>query len=144
MGSRIGFQMGTIKHHGHGGAPDTAVSKKDTQRHQEAGAMLTAVEGNGDLMLSWGKDNWTIDKILDVYAQFNLDIILIEGYKNAALPKVVLIREHEDEVLLSALNNIKAVISWYPLISKGAYPIFFIKEEEKILNWFYEDMLESL
>jgi molybdopterin-guanine dinucleotide biosynthesis adapter protein len=144
QGRGLKLHMGTIKHHGHGGAPDTVVSKKDTQKHQEAGAILTAVEGNGDLLLSTGAESWTIEKILALYAHVNLDVILIEGYKNAQFPKLVLIRSREDETLLSALQNIKAVISWYPLPSNGNYPVFLMEEEDKLLKWFFQEMLEDL
>jgi molybdopterin-guanine dinucleotide biosynthesis protein B len=144
QGRDLRLQMGTIKHHGHGGVPDTSVSKKDTQKHQEAGAILTAVEGNGDLVLSTGLEPWTIEKILAVYSYFNLDVILVEGYKYAEFPKLVLIKNQEDETLLSALQNIRAVVSWYPLPPKGNYPVFLMTEEDKLLKWIFQEMLYEL
>lgn len=39
-----GLRVGAIKHHGHGGVPMIETSK-DSSRHELAGAVVTAVEG---------------------------------------------------------------------------------------------------
>ncbi|MFK4997842.1 molybdopterin-guanine dinucleotide biosynthesis protein B [Bacillus sp. N9] len=46
-GSRIGIAIGTIKHHGHGGVPLRRHGEKDSDKHRAAGAIVTAVEGEG-------------------------------------------------------------------------------------------------
>ena len=45
-----GFKTVTIKHHGHGGRPDTA-KQKDTEKHLDAGALASIIEGDGRLIL---------------------------------------------------------------------------------------------
>lgn len=42
--TKEGLRVGTIKHHGHGGAPVENLSK-DSNRHEQAGARVSAVEG---------------------------------------------------------------------------------------------------
>ncbi len=135
--SARGIRVGTIKHHGHGGFPDSYDTDKDTAKHREAGATVTGVEGAGMLQLhAYDVEGWTLPKMLSFYNNLPLDIILIEGFKRKAFPKVVLLRTGEDEVLLEQLENIQAVISWYkPLETKIGKPTFYINDENDYLSW---------
>lgn len=132
-----GIRVGTVKHHGHGGFPDSADTDKDTAKHREAGATVTAVEGAGMLQLhAYDVEGWTLSKMLSFYKSLPLDIILIEGFKREPFPKVVLLRSEEDEVLLEQLENIQAVISWYkPFKTKIGSPVFYVGEESDYMTW---------
>ena len=44
--ARYKLKVGTIKHHGHDGALTQNDNGKDTQKHREAGAQVTFIEGN--------------------------------------------------------------------------------------------------
>ncbi|QQZ11168.1 molybdopterin-guanine dinucleotide biosynthesis protein B [Heyndrickxia vini] len=130
--------VGTIKHHGHGGTPSTTNDLKDTDKHRIAGSMLTAVEGNGALLLQNRDLKWTIQDILKIYELLPLDLILLEGYKYEPYPKAVIIRNKEDTKLLSKLNNIQAVLTWIPLENFQLYPVFPIKEYKIFHEWLFE------
>ncbi|MBD8067562.1 molybdopterin-guanine dinucleotide biosynthesis protein B [Bacillus sp. PS06] len=113
--SSDGCKIGTIKHHGHGGLPDISDKGKDTERHRVAGAVASSIEGNGTLQLHVSKDSWKLKEILEFYQLLDLDLIIIEGYKQASFPKVVIIREQSDLELLTTVQNIVAIVVSIPL-----------------------------
>ncbi|MDD1502142.1 molybdopterin-guanine dinucleotide biosynthesis protein B [Lysinibacillus sp. CNPSo 3705] len=136
-----GFRVGTIKHHGHGGIP-MIESSKDSVRHEKAGASITAVEGQGTLRMSIHQSNWQLADILAIYETFQMDIIFIEGYKNEDYPKVVLLRQAEDESLLGKVTNIVCVLYWptYPLNKPLDYPTFLINEKAQYMDFLMQEM----
>ena len=136
-----GLQVGTIKHHGHGGPP-MSDNAKDSVRHEQAGASVTAVEGAGTLRMSIQQSNWQLADILAIYASFNIDIILIEGYKNEHHSKVVLLRTLEDQELLQKVTNIICVLYWptYPLEKQLEYPTFSIHNKTQYMEFLMKEM----
>lgn len=130
------LQIGTIKHHGHGGAPFLYDGNKDSVKHRQAGASVTTVEGEGIIELT-SCMQVDVDVILQFYNHLNLDAILIEGYKNLSFPKIVLIKTHYDLLTLTNLSNIQAVITWLQFETKPPHinTIFSIHEEDLYLDW---------
>ncbi|MBO9129180.1 molybdopterin-guanine dinucleotide biosynthesis protein B [Bacillus sp. 165] len=131
-----GCKVGSIKHHGHGGEPEK-VQQKDSSRHKNAGAIASAVEGGGTLHLHATNNKWKLDDIISLYTLLDLDIVIIEGYKAAQYPKVVLLKSEKDFRLLESSNHIIGVISWIPLPShiQNTYQTFHITEESAYLPW---------
>jgi molybdopterin-guanine dinucleotide biosynthesis adapter protein len=128
--AKQGARVAAIKHHGHGGAPD---GQKDSDRHRQAGAVLAGVEGDGILQVSITRDQWALGDILALYRSFSVDCIFVEGYKQEAYPKAVLIRTPEDLPLLK-LQNIQCAISWIDLPQEdAAYPVFQLEEEQQYM-----------
>ncbi|MGM2512035.1 molybdopterin-guanine dinucleotide biosynthesis protein B [Bacillus cereus group sp. BceL035] len=132
------IEVATIKHHGHGGVPE--VAQKDSERHRKAGAVVSSVEGAGLLSLSSLREEWSLQEIIRLYEFFEVDIILIEGYKKESYPKVVLLRSEEDVELLHKVENIVAVITWHdaPANLREEYKVFHITEEELYIDWFLQ------
>ena len=132
------MKVATIKHHGHGGFPE--VAQKDSERHRQAGAVVSSVEGAGLLSLSSLREEWPLQEIIRLYEFFEVDTILIEGYKKENYSKVVLLRSAEDIELLHKVENIVAVITWYdvPANIREEYKIFHITEEELYIDWFLQ------
>lgn len=132
-----GVRVGTIKHHGHGGFPDSYDADKDSAKHRRSGATVTGVEGAGMLQLhAFKNEGWTLCEMLSFYNGLPIDIILIEGFKREPFPKIVLLRSREDEVLLEELENIQAVLLWYkPIETKIGAPTFHIRDENDYLVW---------
>jgi len=139
--TKEGLRVGTIKHHGHGGVPMVETSK-DSSRHEQAGAMITAVEGEGTLRMSIHQNSWQLAEILAIYASFPMEIILIEGYKYEHYPKVVLLRTAQDQVLLQQVTNIICVIYWpsYPLDSSLTIPAYSIHDETQYMEFLLKEM----
>ncbi|MDM5190394.1 molybdopterin-guanine dinucleotide biosynthesis protein B [Bacillus sp. DX4.1] len=133
-----GMKVATIKHHGHGGYPE--VPKKDSERHLQAGAVVSSVEGAGLLSLSALHDKWSLQEIIRLYTFFEVDMILIEGYKKETYPKIVLLRTDEDLALLDKVENVMAVITWNGITQRlqKTYKTFHIKEEELYMEWFVQ------
>lgn len=129
-----GLRVATIKHHGHGGIPDVE-SSKDSMRHERAGAAVAAVEGGGVLRLSAKRDHWNLEEILALYQHFPIDLILIEGYKHASYPKIVILQMEEDYELLTELHEIMCVLYWptYTGELPTNYPTFSIDAKEDYL-----------
>ncbi|WP_129688360.1 molybdopterin-guanine dinucleotide biosynthesis protein B [Gottfriedia acidiceleris] len=137
-----GLLAATIKHHGHGGAPDLEIERKDSSRHLDAGAIVSSVEGDGVLQLRTNFINWDLKKTIELYRFFSTDIIFIEGYKRESYPKVVLIRSEDDLNLLDSLTNIICVISHFE-IEEGRlndYQYFHLCDEENYLDFLMNEM----
>ncbi|MCA0987789.1 molybdopterin-guanine dinucleotide biosynthesis protein B [Guptibacillus algicola] len=108
--SEAGVKVGVIKHHGHG-KPDVYDDEKDTGRHRKAGAIVTGVSGDGLLSIhATSEQDWELPQLINLYSSFDLDVILIEGFKNYHYPRVIMVRDHQDEKLLDS-TMIKAVIT---------------------------------
>lgn len=140
-GTEQGIKIATIKHHGHQKSLENLHQEKDSARHFKAGASATIVEGGGSLQLEAKTTGWTLDKLIQLYAFFENDMILIEGFKTADYPKIVLIKNENDIELLNTLTNIMAVISWIPIQTN--FRVFHINEEEKYLHWIFNSEVDN-
>jgi molybdopterin-guanine dinucleotide biosynthesis protein B len=129
------LRVGTIKHHGHAGALEFNDLHKDTGKHRQAGAHVSIVDGNGSFVLTSEKLSLTLSQLLSMYRQFDLDIIVVEGFKSADYPKVVLMRSQEDLPILDELLNICCIITRLdlPVEVSEKYKIF--KHQEECIEW---------
>ncbi|MBD1381776.1 molybdopterin-guanine dinucleotide biosynthesis protein B [Metabacillus arenae] len=145
--AKEGLKVATIKHHGHGGTPVNELTSKDSLRHQQAGAAITGVEGDGVLQICAKRNNWQLDEIIKFYQSFAVDIILIEGYKQENYQKAVLIRNKCDLSLLDSLTNIVCVNCWREVptekITERQYPIFHLDEDKKIIDFLISKVREQ-
>lgn len=118
--SKQNWKVGTLKHHGHGG--DINLPKEtDSTSQFEAGALISGVQGESLTQLTF--HNLPFDQLINIYATLPLDILLIEGYKQAKYPKIVLLENGNDLSLLDELSNIIAVGTEDTSIIKD-YPVF--------------------
>lgn len=106
-----GTSVGVLKHHGHGGIPKLELDKDNT-KHFEAGAIVSMVEGEGTIQLVGELPEMGIERKIALLRQFQVDLVLIEGYKNLTHSKIVIIRRKEDVCLLENLSNIIAIAYW--------------------------------
>ncbi len=79
-----GFTVGVIKHDGHDF--ETDIKGSDTERFYSQGAMFTAIF-NGDKYAVNAKGSMTKDELIRLCP--DTDIVICEGFKDSALPKVV-------------------------------------------------------
>lgn len=105
------LKVGTIKHHGHAQALEFNDQHKDTGKHRQAGAYVSLVEGNGSFVLTSEKLSLSLQQLISFYNLIDLDIIIIEGFKSAFYPKVVLIRSIEDLPILNNVHNIYCIVT---------------------------------
>lgn len=129
------LRVGTMKHHGHGGKPDSASLNKDSDKHYAAGAVASAVEGAGVLQLTAQLNQDDPEGLLAVLQAMPLDLILIEGYKHWPYPKVVMLKNQQDERLLEQVNHTIAVVSLEERPQMTSFPVFLRGDEEQLLLW---------
>lgn len=132
--SKQHLQVGTLKHHGHGGDPEV-VKETDSYQHLQAGSAMSAVQGENQFHLMMNHTaTFDIHKWIAFYHLLPVDILLIEGYKQAEYPKIVLVREQQDLHLLNELTNIIAVGSINDnLIANLPYFTFSLQEVDDYL-----------
>lgn len=104
------IKVGVIKHHGHG-TPDVYDQKKDSGRHRNAGAVVTGVSGGGMISVQATQETeWELEQLVRLYDSFDLDLILVEGFKEESYPKIVLLRDKGDMYLLNKKHVIATIL----------------------------------
>ncbi|MFD1954438.1 molybdopterin-guanine dinucleotide biosynthesis protein B [Paenibacillus thailandensis] len=102
-----GLPAATIKHDAHHFQIDRSGS--DTWKHQQAGACWTAITSR--LQTAILQKEATELEQLAAMAPADA-IVLVEGFKHAAYPKLFMARTEEDLKLLGELDNLDAVVLW--------------------------------
>jgi molybdopterin-guanine dinucleotide biosynthesis protein B len=122
-----GLRVGTLKHDAHDFEPD--IPGKDTWQHRQAGAHITAITSPS--RTAWVQEEPTsLDDLVAKMAKLSLDYLIIEGFKSAAYPKIVLLQGELDENLLT-LPHVIAVAIREPsnnierAAAAQAIPLFF-------------------
>jgi molybdopterin-guanine dinucleotide biosynthesis protein B len=123
-----GYKIGTIKHDAH----DFEMDKpgKDTWKHREAGAAIVSITSANKTAVIM-QENRTIEELLPLYE--GMDIVIIEGYKFAGYPKVVVLRDPKHQELLDNVTSVLAVASWERL-PDVQYPQYDINDIEGITD----------
>lgn len=110
---RVGYKLATVKHTGHGFDLDT--EGKDSWRHKKAGASAVVVLSNGSLaMFADVPTETNLEAIRSRYLDADLDLIIAEGWKNEAYPKIIIVRDQVGEIPVSS-DGVLAVVSNKPL-----------------------------
>lgn len=127
-----GRSVCVLKHSGHEFVPD---DRKDTFLHRQAGAMASAVLTKGGL-LTLVVPGSSVEESLAMMARLGPDVILLEGFKGSAYPKIILLRDAEEFGILPALENVIAVLSTDSVPDWVRAPVVRRKEDvlEMILN----------
>lgn len=130
--TKYGWKVGTLKHHGHGGDP-AVMQNTDTYQHFASGASLSAVQGetSTEILLP----NIPVAEMMELYQLVHIDILLVEGFKQAVFPKIVLVKNEEDVSLLHRLSTIIAVGTWNKgIVADVDYPVFSVPKIETHLG----------
>ncbi|WP_239617566.1 molybdopterin-guanine dinucleotide biosynthesis protein B [Cohnella mopanensis] len=105
--SAQGIRVGTLKHDAHTFEPD--LPGKDTWQHRQAGAHITGITSPS--RTAWVQEQSTpIERLVAGMEAESVQFLVIEGFKQASYPKVVLLRSEEDANLFSLPNVIAAAI----------------------------------
>lgn len=103
-----GYKIGTVKHAHDGFEMDK--KGKDSWRHRKAGARATLVITEDKVVMIKDDNQGYIEK-MDSYLS-DMDIILAEGFKNQALPKIEVFRKesvHKEPLCMEDENLIAFV-----------------------------------
>ncbi|MBD3917869.1 molybdopterin-guanine dinucleotide biosynthesis protein B [Paenibacillus sp. PR3] len=124
-----GYAVGTVKHDGH--RFDIDHEGTDTWRHREAGASMTAITSSERTVIMEEKSSELDDIIRRMLA---MDAIIVEGFKEADYPKVVMIRSAKDVELVHRLRQVIAVVTWVPELSFPV-PTYSIHQTNLLIAW---------
>lgn len=133
-----GLKVATIKHDGHDFDPD--VEGTDSYRHRKSGAYGVGIFSKNKWMVI--KEEKDID-ISSLIKQFpGADLIILEGFKNSAFPKVEIVRS---EISLLPVSNPETVIAYisdlerfYPDIKQ-----FRLDEIKELSSYLYDYIMKE-
>lgn len=126
-----GLQVGTIKHDVHGFEMDQP--GKDSWRHKQAGAAATIITSPRQvgMVMDVDHDHQPLE-LLPLMA--GMDIVLVEGFKRADLPKIEVLRtENNQPPACKGDPNLVAVVSDTPL--KWGIPCYQLDDFEGIADF---------
>ncbi|MEO2202717.1 molybdopterin-guanine dinucleotide biosynthesis protein B [Paenibacillus pabuli] len=139
--SSVGLRVAVIKHDGHDHF-QMDHEGTDSYRFNQAGASAVVVMSEKRTAIIEQQPT-RLETMLTRLSDY--DWILIEGYKEAAYPKLVMIREEQHIAILEKLKGVMAVVSWFPresLHSAGSEqgPLsdvvwHSVQETERIAQW---------
>jgi molybdopterin-guanine dinucleotide biosynthesis protein B len=106
---RRGYRVGTIKHTHHGFSMDQ--KGKDTFRHRAAGADAVLAASPGQIALVKSLPEVSLDSLLPYFQ--DMDIVLVEGFKQDKKPKIEVFRSQihqtplfpEDDLLVAVVTD---------------------------------------
>lgn len=102
-----GLRVGTLKRDDHGVDPEPPGT--DTRRMREAGASVTALVSGQRAM--WVQEQpAALEDLLKAMKKSGADAVIVEGFKTAAFPKLILLRGDEDAALFRLEGIIGAVL----------------------------------
>jgi len=125
-----GFKVGTVKHDAH--EFDIDHPGTDTWRHRRSGARMTAITSDHRTAIVEEKPT-PLPDILQRMA--NMDIVLVEGFKQEPYPKIVMVRSEADYELVDRLSHVAAIVSWLPNLPQGDLPVFGIEDTHGVMEW---------
>jgi molybdopterin-guanine dinucleotide biosynthesis protein B len=123
-----GWRVGTVKHDAH--QFDIDHPGKDTWKHRLAGAETVAIASEEQTAVIRQRAV-SLDELL--LEMDGLDLVLVEGYKWAPYPKIVLIRTEEHLPLLMQVSRLIAVVSWIP-VSGTTVPVFDKDDDQGVFE----------
>jgi len=107
--SEKGYKIGVIKHTAHGFRLD--YPETDSFKLYEAGARKIAVSGHSQLgIYGEAEPELGAEQIRDLFLS-EMDLILVEGYRNASIPKVLVALSQEIPEWAKGLGGLIAIIS---------------------------------
>ena len=130
---RAGLRVSLIKHAHH--AFDIDKPGKDSYRHREAGASEVLVTSDTRWVLMHelrGEREHTLEEQIERFSP--CDLVLVEGFKHAAIPKLEVHRPSSGQALLSASDaNIVAIAADAPV--ETALPVLDLNDPDKIAQF---------
>jgi molybdopterin-guanine dinucleotide biosynthesis protein B len=136
-----GRRVGTIKHHFHGPV-EVDVPGKDSWRHRRAGAVAVALASRETFfVVRETAEELSLDAIVH-RALAGVDLVLTEGFKSGAMPKIEVNRAAQDAPLLcGATDHLIAVVTDRPL--EVPVPRFGLEEVAALADFIEREFLQA-
>lgn len=106
---RRSYRVGTVKHHVHPGL-DIDQPGKDTWRHAQAGSdhVIIAAPDRIASIMSVDRE-WLLDEVVSLMR--SVDIVLVEGYKRADMPKIEIVRSERSTEPICLEEELTALVT---------------------------------
>lgn len=132
-----GWRVGSLKHDGGGHGLAWEAEGSDSRAHARAGAVRAVVVSGGEKGIYERQEApWELDELLADFT--GLDLVLVEGFKNAPYPKWVFVREPEDWALVQRLAGIVGVVAHARARVAGpplTCPVWPFEQPDAALAW---------
>ncbi len=136
------YSVGTIKRDAHDFQLDTPGT--DTWKHQEAGADFTAITSSQRTAI-FKQRHEPLSQLISHMQQ--ADVIIIEGFKAADYPKIVLIKTESDLELLEQCTNVLAVAAWPSMLAiasaQTVSPVYSVNQYEELYKLVQEAITQQ-
>jgi len=117
-----GLKVAVIKHHPHDF--DIDIPGKDTYRYKQAGATMSILASPGKVaVIEDTEKELTLEEIITRYVR-DVDLLLIEGFKKAKIPKIEVFQRKECADLPVCAGDINLIAIITDEIVKTSLPIF--------------------
>ncbi len=142
-----GLRVGMVKHAHH--RFDIDYPGKDSYELRKAGAQQMLVTSRQRMALivesSTQQDEPVLEDVLTMLSPATLDLVLVEGFKHAAIPKIELYRPSLGKPLMYPTdNNIIAIASDTPLeISDHPIRQFDLNHAEEIAHFILHNFMQA-
>lgn len=130
-----GYRIATIKHDAHSKV-DLDRPGKDTWRHREAGAESVLISSEHFIFLTKKvKKELSLEEIYEKYLQDDYDLVIVEGFKRARIPKLEVHRSERSDRLACDPNDssLIAVVSDKPWALE--IPVFDIDDWRSVTEF---------
>jgi len=133
-----GLRVGTMKHvH----QADLDVPGKDSWRHRQAGAEAVCVVSSDELLVIGGKGR--SDQPLEFRPYLPpVDFILGEGFKEASLPKVEVVRGEVGRRIITPSQDLVAIATDLPEL-EAPVPCFPLDDPVPLVDWLLENLAKG-
>lgn len=137
------YDIGYLKHDAHSFQMDK--EGKDTYKAKKAGAKTVFINNESEMALLSPAKNSSFD-LIGFYE--NCDFVIIEGYKQANIKKILVVGEGETEKIVDLykngeLSNVCGLVVRTQKINDLDIPQFFASEIESIANFALSEILSS-
>jgi molybdopterin-guanine dinucleotide biosynthesis protein B len=131
-----GIVVATIKHHHEPFEMD--VEGKDTYRHKKAGARAAMIVSEKRLGLV--KDMEEEMGVRELVARYmnDVDLVIVEGYKKASLPKIEVYSHREEGPVAEGDERLMAIVADRPM--DAPVPVFMRDDVEAIAGFVMETL----
>jgi molybdopterin-guanine dinucleotide biosynthesis protein MobB len=127
-----GLAVGYLKH-AHAGF-EIDQPEKDSYRVRRTGVAQTIVTGGGQTAVIDDRDEGGLDEVIARYARDDLDLLVVEGFKAAPLPKIEVARAAlSTELLCLNDRNLVATVTDFPV--SPAVPHFGLGDTTAIADF---------
>ncbi len=136
---RHGYRVGVVKHSSHADV-SVDVPGSDSWRLMEAGADVVALASPSQLAVIERRAGDVA--LAEVVARMPpADIILVEGYKGALIPKIEISRAERAEMLISRPEELIALVT--DRVWDAPVPHFWLDDAAGVATWLIECFLRA-